>query len=466
MMLVTGVLVAVTLGGTAGPAPYVSSRHAAMPAGLATAVEVARNGVPSFSRQTGLACSACHYQFPQLTPFGRLFKLNGYSLFGVKAIVEPDKSKGAGLNLIPFPPLSLMWMTSTTSLAKKLPGTQNDATEFPQQFSLFLAGSLTPHVGALIQATYEGSSGTFGIDNSDIRFVNHFRLAGSDLLFGVTAHNNPTAQDVWNTTPAWGYPFASADATPGSLAASMIDGGLAQQVLGVGAYALWNNMLYLEGTGYRSAQQGAPVPLDSTATGAINGITPYWRAALQHQFGTTFYGMVGTYGLSSRQFLGGVSGATNTFTDLGFDSQLERPTKGGGAAILRATWIHEWQRLDAVVAESAPGAANVRNHLNTVRVNATYEPNARYGGTIGYFSTDGSRDTVLYAPAAVFGSGSGRPRTTGTIEELDFNPWENTRLAVQAIQFTQFNGSGRGYDGFGRNAWNNNTLYLMAWIAF
>jgi len=444
---------------------YTSSRHTVMPTGVYTAVTEAR-GVPSFSRQTGLACSACHYQFPQLTPFGRLFKLNGYSLFGVKAIVEPNKSNGAGLNLIPFPPLSIMWMTSVTSLAKRLPGTQNDATEFPQQFSIFLAGSLTPKIGGLLQATYSQASGTFGIDNSDIRFVNHFRLAGKDLLFGVTAHNNPTAQDVWNTTPAWGYPFASADATPRSVAASQIDGALAQQVLGVGAYALWNNLLYVEATGYRSAQQGKPSPLDSTATGAINGVTPYWRAVLQHQFGTQLYGMVGTYGFNTREIPVGVSGPANTYTDLGFDSQLEHPVKGGGALILRSTWIHEWQRLDAFAAESVPGAANLHNHLNTVRVNATYEPNARYGGTLGYFSTDGSRDSVLYAPGAVFGSGSGRPRTTGAIEELDFNPWENTRLALQATQFTQFNGAGRGYDGSGRNAWNNNTLYLLAWIAF
>ena len=36
--------------------------------------------LPSFSRQTGLACSACHYQFLALTPFGREFKLKGYTL--------------------------------------------------------------------------------------------------------------------------------------------------------------------------------------------------------------------------------------------------------------------------------------------------------------------------------------------------------------------------------------------------
>ena len=38
--------------------------------------------VPSFARQTGMPCTTCHTAFPQLTPFGRYFKLTGYTLAG------------------------------------------------------------------------------------------------------------------------------------------------------------------------------------------------------------------------------------------------------------------------------------------------------------------------------------------------------------------------------------------------
>ncbi|MGA7896121.1 MAG: hypothetical protein WCA49_23095, partial [Candidatus Sulfotelmatobacter sp.] len=34
--------------------------------------------VPSYARQTGLACSGCHYTPPELNPAGRRFKLLGY----------------------------------------------------------------------------------------------------------------------------------------------------------------------------------------------------------------------------------------------------------------------------------------------------------------------------------------------------------------------------------------------------
>src|ERR1700675_2462542 len=38
--------------------------------------------LPSFARQTGQPCGACHTDFPGLTPFGRGFKLRGYTIGG------------------------------------------------------------------------------------------------------------------------------------------------------------------------------------------------------------------------------------------------------------------------------------------------------------------------------------------------------------------------------------------------
>lgn len=38
--------------------------------------------LPSFARQTGQACGTCHTDFPFLTPFGRRFKLLGYTVGG------------------------------------------------------------------------------------------------------------------------------------------------------------------------------------------------------------------------------------------------------------------------------------------------------------------------------------------------------------------------------------------------
>ena len=42
------------------------------------------NALPSFARQTGQPCGTCHTDYPGLTPYGRLFKLGGYTAGGGK----------------------------------------------------------------------------------------------------------------------------------------------------------------------------------------------------------------------------------------------------------------------------------------------------------------------------------------------------------------------------------------------
>src|SRR5690242_17562217 len=167
------------------------------PASLYAALVAIHRGIPSFSRQTKLACSACHYQFPQLTPFGRLFKLNGYTLTGLETIGQPGDTTSVTLKLAPIPPLSAMVVGSFTRTAAAQPLTQNNTVTFPQQFSLFLAGEVTPNIGAFTQFTYAAADGSFGIDNIDFRYATHRTVGARDLLFGLTLHNNPTVQDVW-----------------------------------------------------------------------------------------------------------------------------------------------------------------------------------------------------------------------------------------------------------------------------
>jgi len=75
-------------------------------------------------------------------------------------------------------------------------------------------------------------------------------------------------------------------------------------------------------------------------------------------------------------------------------------------------------------------------------------------------------DTLRYGPAPVSGSANGNPKTNGFIGELDFNPWQNTRLGLQYTAYDKFNGAKADYDGFGRRASGNDTLYLLAWVVF
>jgi hypothetical protein len=56
----------------------------------------AASALPLFARQTGMVCSACHFQhFPMLNGFGRAFKSAGFTMMGV----SQGKVEGEGLTI-------------------------------------------------------------------------------------------------------------------------------------------------------------------------------------------------------------------------------------------------------------------------------------------------------------------------------------------------------------------------------
>ena len=58
------------------------------------------------------------------------------------------------------------------------------------------------------------------------------------------------------------------------------------------------------------------------------------------------------------------------------------------------------------------------------------------------------------------------PDSNGFIFEGDFVFREQYKLAHQYVIYNKFNGSYSNYDGFGRDASDNNTLYALARFMF
>jgi hypothetical protein len=458
---------------------------------LAAAPEV--RAVPSFARQTGMACEACHTVYPELTHFGRVFKANGYTLTNLKQVRGVSGKKQELLALSQTPPLSIMVMISDTQLKTAVPDivnpaapglAQNGTAGFPQQVGLFYAGKIAPHFGAFLQVTYSNSSGTIGIDNTDLRFADTALLPdNSPLTYGVSLNNNPTVQDLWNSTPAFGYPFTSSNANVSPIANPAINGTYGGTVAGLSGYIFWNESLYAEAGGYRSAKQGATNaltgvtgPLDGTASNVISGLAPYWRVAYERNWDRHSI-EAGLYGLDIKLFPGAgvpLSGPTNRFNDVAEDVQYQFVSDDHQVSFL-GTRIHESMTLDA----SFPSAAaNPKDSLTLWRGSATYYYRRKIGGTVSYFSTTGSTDTALYpaevfpaatAPAGVRNvvtSANGSPDTRGWMAEVNYLPWLNVKLQVQYTWYSKFNGGGSNYDGVGRNASDNNTLYLLLWFAY
>ena len=447
----------------------------------------AAHATPGFARQTGVSCQGCHTIFPELTPFGRKFKLNAYVFTNVKELQDVNEQRQRTLALSDFPPVSVQLQASLTALAKALPdncnGTcpsgvsdlsQRNSLEFPQALSLFYTGKIAPDLGAFLQLTWNPPTNSVGIDNSDIRFADHgsFESLGlSDFIYGITLNNNPTSQDVWNSTPAWGYPFLVTNVGVPPVAKALLDGQLAQQSAGLGGYLYLFDHLYLEVDGYRSAQTnftntltGGPGPLDSTAPDRrISSLAaPYWRVGWEQDWDKNSLSF-GTYGILARTHPPGIgeSGPTDTFTDVALDAQYQYI---GDDHILSATttWLHEMRKFDNVAL-----ATHRHNTLDTARITGSYFYKRKIGGSLQYFSTTGTRDPVLYATGTpILGSASGKPNTQGFVLEADYMLFLNTKLGVQYTPYTKFNGRSNNYDGAGRNASDNNTVFVFLWTAF
>jgi len=454
----------------------------------ALALAPAARAVPSFARQTGMACEACHTVFPELTHFGRMFKANGYNVDNLKPVRGITATKEEMLALSGLPPISLMVQVSQTNLSKNLPegsdpnlGTSQGGTvAFPQQISLFYAGKIAPGIGSFIQLTYENDAGSVGIDNVDIRWADNLVLSEDrSLIYGIDANNNPTVQDLFNSTPAFGYPYASSNSSVPPIAATQIDGTLGQSVAGLSAYVVWNESLYAELGVYRSAQQGVTNqvtdeagPLDGGTSNVITGAAPYYRLAYEYQWGRHSLS-AGLYGATFKLLPGGepdapqaLSGPYNEFKDNALDFQYQYVSERH-LFTMAGTRIKEDMTLNASYAGGV--SENPTDNLTTSRVNATYYYKRKYGGTVQWFSTTGSHDAGLYSlgdPPGVVTSGNGMPDTKGWSAEFDYMPWLNTRLSLQATQYSKFNGAKDNYDGYGRNAGDNNFVYFLIWFNY
>ncbi len=414
--------------------------------------------VPSFAEQTGQPCAACHVGAfgPQLTRFGRDFKLNGYTA---------SDGKKHGLPLAATTQLSFTH-TNDAQPAPAAPHFAANNNFAIDQASFYYAGRIAPGFGGFVQVTYDGIAGQLHIDNADVRYAHDSELFENDWIYGFTVNNSPAVSDLWNSTPVWGFPYNSSPLAPSPMAAALIDGGLGQRVLGAGAYTMWNDLVYAEfdlyrGLGYDVLNATGIVPVANTDK--TQGVIPYWRLALQQDFGR-HYVQVGTYGLNGRVSPGGIDipGHVDEFTDLAVDAnyQFYFNSKNVTSDVIsaHATMIHEnaWLGASQIIAGSRP-----YHGMDTFRADVSYSIGATVTPSIQYFQTNGTAD------AAYWGTPNGSPNSSGIIAEIAYVPWGkpdsfiswgNVRFALQYISYFRF-------DGVSNNAAANNALYLSIWAA-
>ena len=473
------------------------------------------SAIPSFARQTGQPCASCHSAFPQLTAFGRRFKLDGYTLGGTRCGGSQTSEMG-GTKAAPSPmrvgaenaavaaaaavadnkaaasssdppdlqiPISGMVVPSYTHIRKGLDradipqGFDSNDNTFVQEISVFYGGQIYCNFGAFIQGTYERPGSSYFLDNTDIRYANKTKLGNIDVAYGVTANNNPTVQDVWNTSPAWSFPFigASDALAPTPSAGTMIEGTFGGRVAGAGVYIFANDKFYLEGTAYgtfdtRTLEALGLDPTDPQSR--FDGLAPYWRAAYEKDWGN-YALMVGTFGMFANVApIGNQSAPTDKITDVGGDAQFQY-IGDVHAFTGRFSYIFEHQKLEG--SQPIGLSSNSSDDLNSLKVSGSYVYNSVLSFSAGYFNIWGNADPLLFADS-LSPSNLGSPNSNGEIFDVawlpwskggpSFYPWFNARLGVSYTHYNQFNGASANYNGAFRNASDNDTTFVYAWVVF
>jgi hypothetical protein len=489
--------------------------------------------IPSFARQTGQVCASCHTAFPELTPFGRRFKLNGYTTGGgdskippVAAMIIPtftNTRKGRDdVNFTqrlddPYLPTGINPPPYNTQF-----GANNNLSM--QQASLFYGGQIYGNLGAFVQVTYDSAGKGLALDNTDFRYADSVKLLGQDFVWGISANNVPSVQDVWNTTPAWGFPYVSSTLAPEfSPPGTLIEGpAFAGQVAGAGPYVFINDMIYLEVSAYKGLPHQTQSALGTGACGPgtatlgfpfacsygmgngfgdrLNGAMPYWRAAIEPQWGNNSWEF-GTFGLLANVYPSrDTTFGSNRYLDIGFDTQYQYINEEH-AITAKATYIFEKQRTNAnyisaivnglpTFPDGTPYSPYRGDSLRSFKASLGYVYDRTYSVTAQYFNVTGKADFTAY------GGAWGSPNGSGFVIDLaylpfskggpSFWPWLNMRLGINYTHYFKINGGANNFDcsvynpaapclntysngipyWAGHNAKSNDTLFAYAWIAF
>lgn len=420
------------------------------------------SAVPAFAVQTNQPCAACHVGGfgPQLTPYGREFKLGGYT------------TRTNSFNV----PLSAMAVASYISTQTSQPsppaaGFRANDNVALDQASLFLAGGLNQNIGGFAQFTYDGVAKVVHWDNLDLRAVTKVTVKGVNMVLGVSVNNAPTVQDAFNTLAAWGYPYTSSALAPAPGSAPLV-GSLAQNTLGATAYAWINSEFYVEAGGYTSPSPTflTRAGIDPTDPGSIQGFAPYARVAYLKDFGDRNL-EVGAFWMNAKiaPGLDHTTGMTDHYNDVGLDVSFQLFAKAHSVVTVNSRYTYETQALDA--SQALGLATNSGQTLQDFRLDASYYWHDTVGFTVGGFNTWGSSDSLLYAANRTLS-----PNSSGLLLQVDGTPFGrdsaplgprfNLRVGAQYTAYLTFDGASQNYDGMGRSAAANNTFRVFAWVAY
>ena len=281
---------------------------------VAAAFAPEASALPVFARQTGMACSACHFQhFPLLNQFGRAFKSSGYTMIGAQALLEDEQAKEKTLSIpanLNFGVLTSMGYAKnnstpdTTGLTKNLgngywalPGSQESGGD--SEASLFVGGRVSEFAGFLTEIVL---APTAGLDSAKMPIL--FAVGDARVGFVPFVTNGQGASYSLETLNTGANAIHSMSNTVGPN--STFSGAIsAQQYIGTATGATGIGLVGTSDMGFLNLTKYSQMDIANSGGAA---------AAL----GSTYFRLVGTFDLGGWDAGLGVqnwSGASSFTTD-------------------------------------------------------------------------------------------------------------------------------------------------------
>ncbi|MGE4546735.1 MAG: hypothetical protein AB7E28_03070 [Desulfurella sp.] len=365
--------------------------------------------IPSFSRQTGLSCDVCHTVFPHLTPFGRDFKLHGYTYdysklikFSRNQYKQQAKEEGflpnLAVNQIPMLSLRVKSQYSHMKGGSNVPS--KTKFNWVKGSSLYFAGEIAPNIGTFTELTGindEGGSLTLG--GFDLALVSpNEKLGPYNLTFGLRGEDMVGFSDPTNSVGNWGallHGFSGGISSRNrffeAFAPSPLEGGEIYAMLGGfthgGLYAAFG--LYHPTSGQVGKTSPSYVALTDPGSGSAtfdgtSNVDEYGRLAYFFPEFDHIYTEIGTFGYFGHENITASEAPGNgeysdAVREYGIDGQLQYIDSHNLFEIF-ASFIHDrngsFYGHDIYNGQLINGSAVAANNFS---INADYYYNRTYG---------------------------------------------------------------------------------------
>ncbi len=356
--------------------------------------------VPSFARQLGKPCSACHTMWPRLNTVGREFKLTAYTDVA-EDYARLDKDN---LDLLRYAPLSL----SVISLPYSRSNSDHSQTNIPDEVALFYAGRITPNVGTFIEP----------ILAPDFEFefakLAAYTRVGKNTVGAVAGKMDAGGADPYNTIRFTSYHTINSPAifSQARGAGDFFYFGATDNTGLVANGRFLNNRLYAAAGGFRGHTSDDPMDL----YGRLVGELPMGIGSSLSLGGVVYSGSE-RYEIDPVAMTFYESDVLRYGLDLSY--QLE-----SGPNVIDAVAVY-MQGKDEDLDDTPGNDIKFKSYY----LEASYIYDRMYGVTVGYDYMKSDQDPSL--------------DKKGPVLNVSYNPWMNTKLA---LEFSDFQIDGDDHD--------------------